>query len=94
MSFDDDPKQAEQKRRRTSQYMTRYERARVLGMRATAIAKGAPPTVDFGNETDPLAIALLELEAHKIPVTIRRTLRDGTVEEFSANDLSQDYAGV
>lgn len=47
----------ENENRITTQYMTKYERARVLGTRALQIAMGAPVMVELEGETDPLQIA-------------------------------------
>uniref|UniRef100_A0A3Q2SVZ0 RNA polymerase II, I and III subunit F n=1 Tax=Fundulus heteroclitus TaxID=8078 RepID=A0A3Q2SVZ0_FUNHE len=52
--------QANQKRI-TTPYMTKYERARVLGTRALQIAMCAPVMVELEGETDPLQIAMKEL---------------------------------
>nr|XP_045219591.1 DNA-directed RNA polymerases I, II, and III subunit RPABC2 isoform X3 [Macaca fascicularis] len=54
--------QANQKRI-TTPYMTKYERARVLGTRALQIAMCAPVMVELEGETDPLLIAMKELNA-------------------------------
>ncbi|CAL1274007.1 unnamed protein product [Larinioides sclopetarius] len=45
----------------TSPYMTKYERARVLGTRALQIAMNAPVMVELEGETDPLQLAMKEL---------------------------------
>lgn len=37
----------------------------------------APVLVDVEGQTDPLAIAMMELEAKKIPLVVRRYLPDG-----------------
>ena len=39
-------------------FMTKYERARLLGTRALQISMNAPVMVELAGETDPLAIAL------------------------------------
>merc|ERR1712018_336302 len=57
--------------RNTTPYMTKYERARILGTRALQIAMCAPVMVELEGETDPLQIAMKELKARKIPI-IRR----------------------
>ncbi len=50
-------------KRKTPNYLTKYERARILGMRSSQIALGAPVMViPPANEMDPLKIALQELE--------------------------------
>uniref|UniRef100_A0A8P4KH09 DNA-directed RNA polymerases I, II, and III subunit RPABC2 n=1 Tax=Dicentrarchus labrax TaxID=13489 RepID=A0A8P4KH09_DICLA len=56
--------QANQKRI-TTPYMTKYERARVLGTRALQIAMCAPVMVELEGETDPLQIAMKELNSAK-----------------------------
>ena len=56
----------------TTPYMTKYERARVLGTRALQIAMCAPVMVELEGETDPLQIAMKELKEGKIPIIIRR----------------------
>ena len=53
--------------RQTTPFMTKYERARVLGTRALQIAMCAPVMVELEGETDPLQIAMKELKQRKIP---------------------------
>lgn len=74
-------------KRMTTPYLTKYERARVLGTRALQIAMGAPIMVELEGETDPLAIALKELKVKKVPMIIRRYLPDGSYEEWSIDEL-------
>ncbi|KAL9094576.1 MAG: hypothetical protein Q9165_003135 [Trypethelium subeluteriae] len=64
-------------KRATTPYMTKYERARVLGTRALQISMNAPVLVDLEGETDPLQIAIKELREKKIPLIVRRYLPDG-----------------
>ncbi|RWS29945.1 DNA-directed RNA polymerases I: II: and III subunit RPABC2-like protein [Leptotrombidium deliense] len=71
----------------TTPYMTKYERARVLGTRALQIAMGAPLMVELEGETDPLIIAMKELKARKIPIIIRRYLPDGSYEDWGIDEL-------
>ncbi|KAF1823709.1 RNA polymerase Rpb6 [Dissoconium aciculare CBS 342.82] len=71
----------------TTPYMTKYERARVLGTRALQISMGAPVLVDVESETDPLQIALKELREKKIPLVIRRYLPDGFYEDWTCEEL-------
>lgn len=75
------------KNRITTKYMTKYERARVLGTRALQISMNAPVMVDIENETDPLKIAMKELRQRKIPIIIRRYLPDGSYEDWSIDEL-------
>lgn len=64
-------------KRTTTPYMTKYERARVLGTRAQQISMQAPVLVDLEGETDPLQLAIKELREKRIPLVIRRYLPDG-----------------
>uniref|UniRef100_A0A914XDD0 RPB6 homolog n=1 Tax=Plectus sambesii TaxID=2011161 RepID=A0A914XDD0_9BILA len=72
----------------TTPFMTKYERARILGTRALQIAMGAPVMVELEGETDPLEIARKELKAQKIPIIIRRYLPDGSFEDWGVDELA------
>uniref|UniRef100_A0A182RVZ4 DNA-directed RNA polymerases I, II, and III subunit RPABC2 n=1 Tax=Anopheles funestus TaxID=62324 RepID=A0A182RVZ4_ANOFN len=74
-------------KRITTKYMTKYERARVLGTRALQIAMRAPIMVELEGETDPLQIAMKELKQRKIPIIIRRYLPDSSYEDWSIDEL-------
>lgn len=74
-------------KRITTPYMTKYERARVLGTRALQISMGAPVMVELEGQTDPLQIAMKELKARKIPIIIRRYLPDGSHEDWAIDEL-------
>jgi DNA-directed RNA polymerase I, II, and III subunit RPABC2 len=71
----------------TTRFLTKYERARVLGTRALQISMNAPVMVDIAGETDPLRIAEKELLERKIPIIIRRYLPDGSHEDWPLNEL-------
>ncbi|EOY23107.1 DNA-directed RNA polymerase II subunit protein isoform 2 [Theobroma cacao] len=74
--------------RKTSKYMTKYERARILGTRALQISSmNAPVMVELEGESDPLEIAMKELRERKIPFTIRRYLPDGSYEDWGVDEL-------
>lgn len=73
--------------RTTTPYMTKYERARILGTRALQISMGAPVMVELEGETDPLKIAMKELKVRKIPIIIRRYLPDGSYEDWGVDEL-------
>ncbi|KAI5837631.1 RNA polymerase, subunit omega/K/RPB6 [Morchella snyderi] len=82
-----DPKKIPDDKRTTTPYMTKYERARLLGTRALQISMNAPVLVDTGGETDPLQIALKELQEKKIPLVVRRYLPDGFYEDWTCDEL-------
>ncbi|GFR44812.1 hypothetical protein Agub_g6148 [Astrephomene gubernaculifera] len=75
------------RQRITTRYMTKYEKARVLGTRALQISMNAPVMVELSGETDPLEIAMKELREKKVPFTIRRYLPDGSYEDWSISEL-------
>jgi len=77
----------EMKERITTQYLTKYEKARILGTRALQISMNAPIMVELEGETDPLEIAQKELREKKIPIIIRRYLPDGSYEDWSIEEL-------
>ncbi|KAI0824990.1 RNA polymerase Rpb6 [Trametes gibbosa] len=74
----------------TTPYLTKYERARVLGTRALQISMNAPVLVPLDGETDALQIAIKELSQRKIPLVIRRYLPDGSFEDWSVSELISD----
>jgi len=54
-----------------------------VGARALQISMGAPILMEIeGNFTSPIDIALRELESGILPITIRRTLPDGTFQDI------------
>ena len=57
--------------------LTKYEIARVIGIRATQIAEGAEPFIEVGNLIKPYDIAVKEFESNKLPIVIIRTLPNG-----------------
>ena len=82
-----DPDQVAKENRITTPYLTKYEKARILGTRALQISMGAPVMVEMVGETDPLEIAQKELRERKIPMIIRRFLPDGTYEDWKVSEL-------
>jgi len=55
--------------------LTRFESARIIGARTLQIAMGAPILIKVAeNIRDPLIIAVKELDADAIPMTVRRNM--------------------
>ena len=66
-------------------FLTRYERARILGARALQISMGAPVIIEFSEEmnlNDPLLIAEEEMKENILPISIRRSLPDGRYQDI------------
>jgi len=73
---------------KTIPFLTKYERARVLGQRAKQIETGSKPLVKIpDNIIDGYLIAEMELEQKKIPFIIRRPLPNGGSEYWRLVDL-------
>jgi DNA-directed RNA polymerase subunit K/omega len=73
---------------KTIPFLTKYEKARVLGQRAKQIENGAKPFVSVPeNIIDGYIIAELELQQKKIPFIIRRPLPGGAFEYWSLKEL-------
>jgi len=54
-----------------------------VGARAIQIAMGAPILIDIPEgATSPIDISLKELKAGVLPITVRRTLPDGTYQDI------------
>jgi DNA-directed RNA polymerase I, II, and III subunit RPABC2 len=73
---------------RTLPFLTKFEKARVLGERAKQINDGAKPFVKLTtNAIDGYLIALAELEQKLIPFIIKRPLPNGGCEYWKLKDL-------
>lgn len=71
----------------TTPYLTKYEKARVLGTRALQISMGAPVKIDVQGATDPIVIAEMELNQNKTPLIIRRFLPNNQYEDVDVRSL-------
>ena len=70
---------------------TRYEKARIIGARSLQIAMGAPILVmPEASRSNPIDIALMELESGILPITIRRTLPDGSYQDIPLSWLMEE----
>jgi DNA-directed RNA polymerase I, II, and III subunit RPABC2 len=73
---------------RTLPFLTKYEKARVLGERAKQLNSGAKSFVSVDETViDGYLIAMKELEEKKIPFIIRRPLPNGASEYWKLKDL-------
>ena len=74
---------------KTFPYLTKFERAKILGQRAKQINNGSPIFVKVTpNIIDGHTIALMELQQKKIPFIIKRPLPNGSNEYWKVSDLS------
>ena len=73
---------------KTSPFLTKYEKTKILGQRARQINIGAKPFIKVDrNVVDGILIAQMELEKKKIPFIIRRPIPDGGSEYWKLRDL-------
>jgi DNA-directed RNA polymerase subunit K/omega len=73
---------------KTIPFLTKYERARILGQRAKQIECGSKPFVNVpDNIIDSYIIAEIELKRKKIPFIIRRPIPGGSCEYWNLKDL-------
>jgi len=73
---------------KTLPFITRYEKARILGERAKQLNAGAKSMVEVDNNViDGYLIALKEFEQKKIPFIIKRPLPNGGIEYWKFKDL-------
>ncbi|MDC1321604.1 DNA-directed RNA polymerase subunit omega [Flavobacteriaceae bacterium] len=73
---------------KTVPILTKFEKTKILGVRAKQINNGAKPMITLSHPViDGYLIALKELEEKKIPVIIRRPLPNNTSEYWHLQDL-------
>jgi DNA-directed RNA polymerase I, II, and III subunit RPABC2 len=73
---------------KTIPYLTKYEKARILGQRAKQINSGATAFVKVPEKViDGYLIAELELQEKRVPFIIRRPLPNGGSEYWKVSDL-------
>lgn len=73
---------------RTLPFITKYERARILGERAKQLNSGAKPFIEVASDVlDGYLIAHAEFEEKKIPFIIKRPLPNGGCEYWKLKDL-------
>lgn len=68
--------------------LTSYEKARVIGTRATLISMGSQPMINMSliKTSDPIKIAEEELNQGLLPMIITRTFPDGTKREIKLSE--------
>jgi DNA-directed RNA polymerase I, II, and III subunit RPABC2 len=70
--------------------LTRFERARIIGARALQLSLGAPILVELPEKmSDPIDIALTELKADVLPMTLRRVLPDKSWQDVDLQVLQK-----
>jgi DNA-directed RNA polymerase I, II, and III subunit RPABC2 len=75
---------------KTLPFVSKFEKARILGVRAKQINNGASVMIDVPEHViDGYTIAQMEYEQKKIPFIVKRPLPNGAVEYWKFSDLEQ-----
>jgi DNA-directed RNA polymerase subunit K/omega len=74
-------------------YMSKFEKARALGMRANQIAVDPtkPCLIYIKDETDVQRMAELELDENVLPIIVRRTLPNDEYEDWGLDNDQEVY---
>jgi DNA-directed RNA polymerase I, II, and III subunit RPABC2 len=73
---------------KTIPFLTKYEKARIIGIRAKQINSGAKPFIKVPeNIIDGYLIAEMELKEKRVPFIIKRPIPGGTCEYWKIKDL-------
>jgi DNA-directed RNA polymerases I, II, and III subunit RPABC2 len=82
-------------RRVTTNFITRYEFAQIVGLRAEQIRTGSVLYIPLDPELDknitPLDIAERELRKKRLPYKFKRTLPSGDYEIWKLSEMMVDY---
>jgi len=74
--------------KKTLPIMTKYEKARIIGVRAQQIADGAIPTVKVLDKmVSAIKIAELELKERRLPLIIRRIITKNNYEDWRVDEF-------
>ena len=74
--------------KKSRKYITKYEKTKLIGIRAQQLASGANPYVEVPRHiTDVEKIAELEYELKRIPLIIQRNMPNNTTEYWKLDDL-------
>lgn len=73
----------------TNNILSKYEKVKIIGIRAEQIQRGASPliNVDTTGEISPIEIAKEELKQRKLPFMVCRKLPNGNNEYWKLDDM-------
>jgi len=75
--------------KKTYPILTKFERARIIGVRLQQLAYGAKPRIDVKNFRTLSEIVQEELIQRKIPFIIKRPLPNGTFEYWKLEEFKE-----
>ncbi len=71
----------------TPPFLTKFEKARIIGVRMQQLASGAKPCVDIRSLKSIEEIAYAELNQRTLPFIVKRQLPNGTVEFWKMEEF-------
>ena len=87
LSYQDVKESIEKKNKKTVPYLTKFEKARIIGLRLQQLAYNAEPKIDTTNINDINEIVKEELKQKKIPFIVRRVLPNGNYEDWKIEEF-------
>lgn len=87
ISYQDVMENIEKKDKKTVPYLTKFEKARIIGLRLQQLAYNAEPKIDTTNISDINDIVKEELKQKKIPFIVRRVLPNGNYEDWKIEEF-------
>ena len=74
--------------KKTSPFLTKFEKTKLIGIRAQMISKGSEPVIDVPPHIeDSIEIAELEFKQKKIPLFIKRYITNTEYEIWRPEDM-------
>ena len=87
--YDEKEQLVENKDRISINRLTKYEKVRIIGIRAKQIMTGASILIKGGENKTPVEIAELELKHNMVPFKIKRKLPNGRFEIWKLSELEK-----
>ena len=87
ITYDEIQNNIKNKEKKTVPYMTKFEKARIIGLRLQQLAYNAEPKVNTSNLDNIEEIVKEELKQKKIPFIVRRSLPNGNYEDWKIEEF-------
>ena len=87
ITFEDVKENIQKKPKKTIPFLTKFERARVMGVRLQQLAYGAKPRIDPTGLKSMKEIVEQEMILRKLPLIIRRHLPNGDYEDWKIEEF-------
>ena len=87
VTFEDVKENIQKKHKKTIPLLTKFERARIMGVRLQQLAYGAKPRIDTSGLNSMKEIVEQEMILRKLPLIIRRYLPNGDYEDWKIEEF-------